>query len=319
MWRGNNVVTFSRRNPSTPVHIGLIQAHENLEIRFSFIQPLDVIVNQFWGFTIQYPFTEDPADQSEGLNLQTMDLKHLYKEWQIEIEINSDQPFNHLNNPSHNIKPNLSVGSDFKLYKAVWNSTVELNKNFVVYFRPDKMESPSTILATHPDYPNDHVLLINFIPQLHSQLDPLQTQELLSRGEEGSLQLKKKVFETDIQNAKGEFIFLIDCSNSMYGEKIESLRKALQAFLEILPKDSFFNIISFGSTYTFYNRESLPSTPLNLWKARAWVNLLDSDMGNPELFPALEQATRAPSVQGYPRTVIMLINKIIMEPRKLIS
>ena len=50
-----------------------------------------------------------------------------------------------------------------------------------------------------------------------------------------------------------EFVFLIDCSGSMYwGDRaIDMAVEALKVFIHSLPEGSLFNVISFGSSHKF--------------------------------------------------------------------
>jgi Ca-activated chloride channel family protein len=46
-----------------------------------------------------------------------------------------------------------------------------------------------------------------------------------------------------------EFVFVIDCSGSMDGQRIAQARECLSIFIRSLPRNSLFNLVQFGSTF----------------------------------------------------------------------
>ncbi len=50
---------------------------------------------------------------------------------------------------------------------------------------------------------------------------------------------------------RGKFVFLLDRSGSMTGTKLELAKEALSLFLQSLPPHSEFQVLSFGSDFTY--------------------------------------------------------------------
>lgn len=61
-------------------------------------------------------------------------------------------------------------------------------------------------------------------------------------------------------------------------------------FLQSLPAESEFQIVSFGShyTYLFGQAKMVPLTKENLQKANEAVNSFEADMGGTQILPALK-------------------------------
>ncbi|KAK7065457.1 von Willebrand factor A domain-containing protein 5A, partial [Halocaridina rubra] len=106
---------------------------------------------------------------------------------------------------------------------------------------------------------------------------------------------------------RNEIIFIVDCSGSMGGEKIQSARATLLLFLKALPQNVYFNIISFGSSYSvLFPEGSEIFTENTLQKALSLQERLDANMGGTEILQPLKHIYGQPLKQGHARQLILL-------------
>ena len=70
--------------------------------------------------------------------------------------------------------------------------------------------------------------------------------------------------ETAHQTGLAEYIFILDRSGSMWGDRIETSKAVLISFLEALPTGSKYNVMSFGSEHNLLHPESKPVSEENI-------------------------------------------------------
>jgi uncharacterized protein YegL len=111
-------------------------------------------------------------------------------------------------------------------------------------------------------------------------------------------------FEAKVE-INSEFTFLIDCSGSMSGSRIENAAKCMQIFIRSLPEKCKFSIWRFGS-----NSECMvPScdyTKENIDKATELIDGLRANLGGTELLEPLVRIMESSPPKGYTRQIFVL-------------
>ena len=87
------------------------------------------------------------------------------------------------------------------------------------------------------------------------------------------------------------FIFLIDQSGSMWGERIEITKKALQLFLQSLPAKSYYQLVGFGSEYKKYDKKPKEYTQENINESIKLIETLDADLGGTNIYAPLSDVS----------------------------
>ena len=151
------------------------------------------------------------------------------------------------------------------------NFILRKRKYFVLEYEINENElvKPKLLLTKHPKYEDDYAFWYSFNPYY-------------GLGKEQNI-------STYIDNFQGNFIFCIDRSGSMWGQRIEIAKQSLLYFLKSLPdNNSNFNVISFGSGYMPLYENCVVVNEENIEKAINQVYEFKADMGGTELKGALQ-------------------------------
>jgi hypothetical protein len=91
-----------------------------------------------------------------------------------------------------------------------------------------------------------------------------------------------------------EFIFVIDCSGSMSGQRIKQARLCLSLFIRSLPPCSFFNIVRFGSNFEMLFPEAVKYDEKSSKRALELAGVLQANLGGTKIDGPLQSVFMQP-------------------------
>jgi hypothetical protein len=119
---------------------------------------------------------------------------------------------------------------------------------------------------------------------------------------------KGKKIPFDQKETRGEYIFFIDRGSSMKEVQMEKARETLIFLLSSLPYDSFFNIVSLGTTFKKMYEESPSNTKKKVEEAIDVINKMTANLGELYLNEPFEMLLNEEHIKGYPKHIIFLNN-----------
>nr|XP_058965422.1 von Willebrand factor A domain-containing protein 5A-like [Pocillopora verrucosa] len=126
-------------------------------------------------------------------------------------------------------------------------------------------------------------------------------------------------FKTSESSEKGEFVFVVDRSWSMWGSKNDSARETLLLFIKSLPDGCYFNVVGFGSSYKTLFDKSVLYNDENLKKATDLAGSMEADLGGTEILSPLQWVFSQPLVKGHPRQLFLLTDGEVGNTQQVIS
>eukprot|EP00931_Biecheleriopsis_adriatica_P064636 TRINITY_DN39388_c0_g1_i1.p1 TRINITY_DN39388_c0_g1~~TRINITY_DN39388_c0_g1_i1.p1 ORF type:complete len:898 (-),score=170.40 TRINITY_DN39388_c0_g1_i1:70-2763(-) len=119
---------------------------------------------------------------------------------------------------------------------------------------------------------------------------------------------------------KPELIFVVDCSGSMQGSRIQQAKRAMQFFLRSLPANCCFNIVKFGSTFDVMNETgSLPYSDESLEAAAANVSAIEANLGGTDILRPLEYIQKMSCTGKHMRQILLLTDGRVTNEQKVMD
>jgi hypothetical protein len=257
---------LEKANDSYQISIGNIEANESVIVEYTYIITLDILDDAF-----KFVFQTNIAPKYCPItNITTKEL---------------NDPTNKLdysNNITHTFDLTLNCTSQNKINNI---TSFSHSANLTIIKQSDNNWTVSTNVS--PKQGDLNIFIHTEIkPTLYYQIQPSQTSANTDYVYSALLHQINSVDKT-IPNA--EYVVLLDRSGSMDVEyRIGLARKALSKFVDDLPIDTYFNIVSFGTNHTLMFPNSEKMTPENKLKCKNTIQTFRADMGGTEVYKPVD-------------------------------
>ncbi|OQV25282.1 von Willebrand factor A domain-containing protein 5A [Hypsibius exemplaris] len=118
---------------------------------------------------------------------------------------------------------------------------------------------------------------------------------------------------------QSELIFLVDCSGSMQGGRIEKAVQAMQIFLRSIPAGCYFNFFRFGSNFEVLFPTSKLYGPDTFANAKRYADQTTANLGGTEILPPLQHIFSTPPVAGFARQLFILTDGDVTNTESVIN
>jgi hypothetical protein len=116
-----------------------------------------------------------------------------------------------------------------------------------------------------------------------------------------------------------EFVFVVDCSNSMEGARIRDAANCLKIFLASLPETAMFNVVRFGSTFEPLFECSIPYREKAKAAAFTLANNMKADLRSTKLLEPLKFIFGQPVYGGGLRQIFVMTDGQVGNTDSLIN
>ncbi|XP_048773309.1 von Willebrand factor A domain-containing protein 5A-like isoform X2 [Ostrea edulis] len=289
------------------VRLGNLPAKMAAKLTFSYVQELDLSSDQTGIFMLptvlnpRYAPDCSPTDDSKSEECQETTLDMILSE--VETLYYSDFTMTLETIVAGGKNLMLSENKmEFDILADIIENNMSLSKqlkpgsDFSIVLHYKGFEKPGTIFEkgikdSKNGFLSSDVLMINFSPEF-------------------------KELDTELPC---EFVFVIDRSASMTGDRIEKAKETLLLLLKSLPVTCIFNIVSFGTKFSTLFSKSKSYNEKNLEKAMHLQRKMGADMGGTEIFKPLENVFKNKPSGSYARQVFLLTDGQVSRVSKIVQ
>ena len=188
----------------------------------------------------------------------------------------------------------------------------------IILFRTENIYEEKLYYQYNPNKNESYYMLQKalFIPELKKELkDEIDENENIDY-----ISLIKNN-EEEKENPEICYIFLLDQSGSMSGNRIELCSKALLLFLQSLNEKSYFQLVGFGSNYEYYSEKPLEYNKENVKNLMEKIRNLKADKGCTYLYKPLENIYNNKIYEEYnmKKYIILLTDGELHDKEKVLN
>lgn len=248
--KGNSAYMMEEESENIfKVSLGKVDRGETVKVKIKYIDNFEIIDNKI---EIIIPTLVTPRYKSKI----TSKLNYGKVDYTVDFNINIDKTLNYKSIESQSHKMNIVEDEDCTKVEI---KNYDMSRDCKINIELKNESVSNAVMSNTSD--NNKILYMSFMPEI---LDRYEDEEK-------------------------EYLFLVDVSGSMEGEKLEQTKEAVIQCLRQLDNGDKFNIIAFESEFRAMNISSIEYNDENLDKAIKYIKSLKS-LGGTEILNPLKFA-----------------------------
>jgi Ca-activated chloride channel family protein len=279
--------TLSLEEPNSGMFqfsIGQILPGESVKIKLSY---MDRLIYENDSMKLIIPAIIVPRSMEHN----TEEESHIKDNYKVSLNL-LIEPLSKLKieSPTHDIE--VQWEEDINLAKVTFSDNLlSLDKDLILIMKEEKIQEASGMIYKYQEDDEEKgILYLRFIPKL-------------SCSEE---------------EKPNNYMFLVDISESMQGEKIEEAKNALQLCIRNLSEGDSFNIVAFSSELEYFSEfGKVQFNEDNLRRASQWIGKL-STKGGANILEALKYALSESNLIGH-STILLFTDDMMEDENEIIQ